>query len=73
MAKAVKLSDKLVNEAKKYAEVYSRSVPGQIEYWCKIGRIAEANPDLNYASIKEILLGLEEKTKGKLSEYQFTK
>lgn len=73
MAKAVKLSDKLVNEAKKYAQVYSRSVPGQIEYWSKIGKIAEENPDLNYQLIKGILLSLEEKAKGKLSEYQFSK
>lgn len=57
----VKLSDELVREAKRYAAVYSRSVPKQIEYWSRIGKIAEDNPDLPYDFIKDILISLEEK------------
>ncbi len=71
MAKFIKLSKDLVNEAKKYAKVENRSISGQIEYWFKIGKIMEENPYLNYEFIKGILLGLEEKAKGKLSEYKF--
>lgn len=71
MATSVKLSDKLVSEARRYGMVYSRSTPKQIEYWSRIGKIAEENPDLSYAFIREILIAREEATEGELSEYQF--
>lgn len=45
-----------------YGKVYSRSTPKQIEYWFKIGKIAEENPDLPYNFIKQILLAKEEQT-----------
>lgn len=56
----INLSDELVEEAKRYASVYSRSTPKQIEYWAKIGKIAEENPDLPYDFIKDVLLAMEE-------------
>ena len=43
----------------------------QIEYWANIGKIAEENPDLHFAFIKEILLGLEELKEGEKVEYVF--
>lgn len=58
---AVNLSNDLIEKAKKYAHVYNRSTPKQIEYWASIGRVAEDNPDLPYAFIKDILLAMEEK------------
>ncbi|HFE37637.1 MAG TPA: hypothetical protein ENK06_04340 [Gammaproteobacteria bacterium] len=71
MATTVKLSDKLVSEARRFGAVYSRSTPKQIEYWFRIGKIAEENPDLSYAFIREILIAQEEVKEGELSEYQF--
>ncbi|MCK5296179.1 MAG: ParD-like family protein [Alphaproteobacteria bacterium] len=68
MSVAVKLSDEVVKEAKRYADVYSRSVPKQIEYWTRIGKIVEENPDLPYNFIKETLLSLEEDD---VEEYRF--
>lgn len=62
MASTVKLSEELIAEARAYGKVYSRSTPKQIEYWFKIGKIAEENPDLPYNFIKQILLAKEEKT-----------
>ncbi|MFP4312942.1 MAG: ParD-like family protein [Alphaproteobacteria bacterium] len=56
----INLSDELVEEAKKYASVFSRSTPKQIEYWAKIGKIAEENPDLPYAFIKDVLLAMDD-------------
>jgi len=56
----IKLSDDLINEAKRYAAVYSRSIPKQIEYWSRIGKIAEENPDLPYSFIQQILLSQQE-------------
>jgi len=71
MASAVRISDKLVREAKLYSKVDNRSVTGQIEHWARIGKCAEENPDLTYSLIKEILIGLEELAQGESSEYKF--
>jgi hypothetical protein len=71
MATAVRISEKLVNEAKKFSRVDHRSITGQIEHWAKIGKCAEENPDLTYNLIKEILMGLEELEQGERSEYKF--
>jgi ParD-like antitoxin of type II bacterial toxin-antitoxin system len=71
MTTAVRVSEKLVREAKRVAAVDNRSVTGQIEYWAKIGKCAEENPDLTYGLIKEILIGLEELAQDECSEYEF--
>ena len=71
MTTAVRVSEKLVREAKLVAAVDNRSVTGQIEYWAKVGKCAEENPDLTYGLIKEILLGIEELEHGGRSEYKF--
>ena len=69
MATTVKLSDELVNEAKRYAHVYARSVPKQIEYWSRIGKIAEENPDLPFFMILDILIADQEAV---VDEYVFS-
>ena len=62
MASTVKLPDDFVAEARRYGSVYSRSGPKQIEYWARIGRIAEENPDLPFSFIQEILLAQAEES-----------
>jgi len=64
----VKLSDSLVDQAKRYATIDQRSVPKQIEYWSRIGKIAEENPDLPFAMIRDILIADQEEAVG---EYRF--
>ena len=71
MAIAVELSEIIVSDATIISKVFNRSVAGQIEYWAKIGRIAEENPDLTYDFIKNILIANEESQAGKLGEYSF--
>ena len=71
MAKAVKLSEKIVSDAKIISKAFNRSVAGQIEYWAKIGKIAEENPDLTYEFIKNIIIAQQEVKEGKLEEYIF--
>jgi len=73
MATAVKLSEEIVSEAKIMSKALNRSVAGQIEYWAKIGKIAEENPDLNYEFIKNIFIAQEEKQAGKLKPYKYSK
>ena len=71
MTTAVRVSDKLVKEARLVSAVDNRSVTGQIEHWAKIGKCAEDNPDLSYSLIKEMLMGIEELEQGESSEYHF--
>ena len=71
MASAVRVSEDLVNEAKKFSRIDHRSVAGQIEHWARLGKCSEENPDLTYSLIKEILIGLEELERGEKTEYTF--
>lgn len=71
MAKAIKLSDALVEDAKTHGKAQHRTPPSQIEYWARIGKIADENPDLALGFVKDILVGIEESAAGDVSEYQF--
>ncbi|MCY4186600.1 MAG: hypothetical protein OXC82_10375 [Rhodobacteraceae bacterium] len=73
MPMSVKLSDELINKARKYGGVYHRSIPKQIEYWSIIGKIAEENPDLPYSFIKDILIANQEVADGQVTPYEFGK
>ena len=73
MATAVRISEELVNDARKISRVDHRSLTGQIEHWARMGKCAEENPDLTYSLIKEILIGVEELEQGEKSEYNFGK
>jgi len=71
MSTAIRISDQLVKKARVFSTVGNRSLTGQIEYWAKIGKCAEENPDLTFNLIKEILIGMEELNEGLGTEYQF--
>lgn len=71
MAKAISLGDKIYDEAFIMSRAMNRSVAGQVEYWAKIGKIAEDNQDLTYQSIKDILIGLKQVEMSDISEYIF--
>ena len=71
MSKAIKLSEQLVADATRYARIFHRSPPKQIEHWATIGRVAEENPDLPLHFMNDILVGLEEAEVGELTEYKF--
>ena len=71
MATAVRISENLLTDARKYSKVDHRSITGQIEHWARIGKCAEENPDLTYDLIKEMLIGIQELDQGELTEYTF--
>lgn len=71
MATAIRISDDLVSEAKKFSRIDHRSLTGQVEHWARIGKCAEENPDLTYNYIKELLIGIDELDQGEKSEYKF--
>jgi hypothetical protein len=68
MSVNVKLSESLVDQARRTATIQHRSVPKQIEHWSQIGKIAEENPDLPFAMIRDILMADQEEPVG---EYKF--
>lgn len=71
MSKPIKLSDALVNDATTHAKAQHRSIPKQIEYWARIGKIADENPDLPFGFVKDIITGLEEVGSNEHSDYEF--
>lgn len=72
MATTIKLPPDLISSARRYGNIYCRSVPGQIEYWSRIGKIVEENPELSYSFIKDILLAQSEAEDGNVTKYEFS-
>ena len=71
MSKAIKLSDGLIKDAITNGKAQHRSAPKQIEYWARLGKLADENPDLPLGFIKGMLTGIEEKKSGDVSDYHF--
>ncbi len=71
MPTAVKVSDKLIAQARIKSKIFKRSIAGQIEYWAQIGKIVEENPDLPLPFIQDILLGKEQIQAGLGKPYVF--
>ncbi|PUA18072.1 hypothetical protein [Glaciimonas sp. PCH181] len=71
MSTALKLSDELINLAKPHAAAEHRSIPKQIEYWARLGKAVEDNPELPLQFIKDTLLAVAEANAGQLSDYKF--
>ena len=71
MPTAIQLSELLIEEAKPYAQAMNRSAAEQIEYWARLGKVAEENPDLPMPMLQDMLVSMEEVKAGNLSAYQF--
>ena len=71
MTTAVRITDELAREAKRFSQIDKRSLTGQIEHWARIGKCSEENPDLTYNLIKELLIGIAELEQGESSVYKF--
>lgn len=70
-ATAVKIDKNMFDQAKTYGEAQSRSATKQIEYWARIGKIAQDNPDLNFDDISDILTGMAQVKAGMTTAYKF--
>lgn len=71
MPTAIQLSELLIEEAKPYAQATNLSVAEQIEYWARLGKVSEQNPDLPIPMLQDLLVSMEEVKAGNLSAYQF--
>lgn len=72
MTTTIRISDSIIHDAQIFGKIYNRSVPKQIEFWSRIGKIAEENPDMTYDEIRGILFALEEKNLGDVEEFKFS-
>ena len=57
---SVRIRRVLYEQARSDAAAEHRTIPGQIEYWAKVGRAALDNPDLPVSFIAEALTSLAE-------------
>lgn len=67
----IKIDNDIVTQAKTYGKAENRSTTKQVEYWARIGKIAQDNPDLNYGDITGILLGIAQVKSGMTTAYKF--
>lgn len=72
MTTTIRISDSIVHDARLFGKIYNRSAPQQIEFWSRIGKIAEENPDMSYDDIRSILFALEEKNLGDVEDFKFS-
>lgn len=71
MSRSIKLSGELISAAAATGKALHRSTPRQIEYWARIGKIAEENPELPLGLVRDILISQEEAAAGDITEYDF--
>ena len=71
MGTVVRISDNLAKQARLRSKLEQRSMTSQLEYWAKIGKTAEDNPDLPFSFIKETLLARAEIQYSDKEEYTF--
>lgn len=55
MSASVKLSDETIESARQQAQIFQRTVGGQIDYWAKIGRLAEMYPGLTFDYLQKLM------------------
>ena len=72
-SRGIRLPEELVNAAEIHAKAQHRTLPKQIEFWARMGKIAEENPDLPFSFLQETLIGIEEANIGDTTPYEFDK
>ena len=69
MSDTSKFSEELLEMAKPHAAAAHRSVTKQIEYWARLGKAVDDNPDLPLRFIKDTLVAAQEAKEGQLTPY----
>ena len=52
----IKISDDVHDDVRRAAQVMSRSINSQAEFWIKMGRLAERHPTMTFAEIIQMEL-----------------
>jgi hypothetical protein len=67
----MRLSTELVQAAEVVARHNQRTTAGQIEFWVRLGRASEENPNLSSQMLLDVLIGIEDINQGKTRTYRF--
>jgi len=67
----VELSESLVADAKSASKITKRNLSKQIEYWARLGKSIEENPELPLPLIQDILASQADIALNKLSKFRF--
>jgi hypothetical protein len=59
----VRIDDELYEQAKSASKAECRTIAGQLEFWAKLGKAAQDNPDLPIDFVRELLLAKAEDRK----------
>ncbi|MEN6412423.1 MAG: hypothetical protein ABFC84_06595 [Veillonellales bacterium] len=62
MSVAIRIDEELYEDAKRTAAAEFRTVPLQVAFWAKMGKIALENPDLPIELIRDMLISKGEKS-----------
>ena len=71
MQTTINISDELLQTAQQQAKHFHRSIDKQLDYWLRIGKIAEENPNLSFTFIKNALLARKQALAGDVEPYIF--
>ncbi len=62
MTVSIRINSDIYNAAKAVATAQCRTIPGQIEYWAKVGKAALENPDLPIEFVEGALIAKNSNT-----------
>lgn len=62
MSISIPIDSALYEAAKVQAKAEMRSIPQQVAYWAKVGRVALDNPDLPIEFVRDMLQAIEEES-----------
>ena len=62
MSIAIRIDKELYEDAKRTAAAEYRTVPLQVAFWAKIGKVALENPDLPIELIRDMLIAKGQKS-----------
>lgn len=71
MFTVIKLSEDLVEGAKRSAPANHRTLSEQIEHWVRLGKAADENPSLPVDMLQDILGSIKDARSGNLATYRF--
>ena len=58
MAATIKISDPVMLALRRASALHNRSIAGQAEFWMRLGRAVERNPDMTLIRVEQALQGL---------------
>ncbi len=68
---SIELSESLIDDAKFASKIAKITPSEQLEYWARLGKACDENPDLPVPMLQDILVSRAEINLNKLIQYHF--